>query len=164
MAAPTTYSIDGEQYVALMAGQGGAPVPYYPPDAAMWQYKNYGRVLAFKLDGSEVPLPDKAEQLEALPPPTIQIDQSLADAGGPLYWEYCAACHGSFGEYHASQHPDLSMMNKGTHELFSQIVLEGLYSNNGMASFANSLSKEEVKSIHHFLIMQQKGLYKGNSE
>lgn len=159
MAAPTTYSIDGEQYVAVMASQGGAPVPFYPPDAALWKYRNYGRILAFKLNGKEVPLPEKAKEVETPPPPDFQIDPSLADAGEPLYWENCASCHGGLGQYHYSQHPDLSKMNKGTHELFSQIVLDGLFSNNGMASFANSLSAEEVESIHHFLIREQGKLY-----
>ncbi len=164
MAAPTTYSINGEQYVAVMAGQGGAPVPYYPPDAVLWQYKNYGRILAFKLDGVEVPLPEKTQKVETPPPPEFQVDLSLAEAGEPLYWEYCAACHGGLGEYHFSQHPDLAKMNKGTHDLFSKIVLEGLFSNNGMASFSNSLSEKEVESIHQFLIREQQKLYTQNNK
>ena len=164
MAAPTTYSIDGEQYVAVMAGQGGAPVPYSPPDAVLWQYKNYGRILAFKLDGGEVPLPEKAEKVATPRPPDAQVDPALADAGGPLYWKNCAACHGSLGEYHFSQHPDLAKMNEGTHQQFSQIVLGGLLSNNGMASFSNSLSEEEVESIHHFLIREQQKMYEVNDK
>lgn len=163
MAAPMTYSIDGEQYVAVMAAQGGAPVPYYPPDAVLWQYKNYGRILAFKLDGEEVPLPEKTQKVKTPKPPDVQIDPSLAEAGGPLYWKYCAACHGALGEYHASQHPDLAKMLQGTHNQFSQIVLEGLLSQNGMASFSNSLTEEEVESIHHFLIREQHKLYNADN-
>ena len=159
MAAPTTYSIDGEQYVAVMAGHGGAPVPYYPPDAVLWEYKNYGRILAFKLNGGEVPLPEKTIKAETPSPPDIQVNQALAETGEPLYWEYCAACHGGLGDYHYSQHPDLGSMNKGTHELFSKIVLEGIYSNNGMASFSNSLSEEEVEAIHQYLIREQQKFY-----
>ena len=159
MAAPATYSINGEQYVVVMAGQGGAPVPFSPPDAVLWKYQNYGRILAFKLNGGKVPLPEKTQEVEVPEPPDMEIDLAQADRGEPLYYEYCAACHGALGDYHASQHPDLAKMNAGTHELFQQIVLEGLYSNNGMASFGNSLSKEEVESIHHFLIREQRRLY-----
>ena len=36
MAAPTTYSIDGEQYVAVMAAYGGAETSGYLPDAVIY--------------------------------------------------------------------------------------------------------------------------------
>ena len=85
-------------------------------------------------------------------------------AAGKTKSMVCAACHGGLGNYHYSQHPDLARMNKGTHELFSQIMLEGLYSKNGMASFSNSLSEEEVESIHHFLIREKQKLYKKENE
>ncbi len=159
MAAPMTYAIDGEQYVAVMAGQGGAPVPYYPPDAALWKYRNYGRILAFKLEGKDVPLPERTQQVETPQPPDLVVDPSLVESGGPLYWEYCAPCHGSFGEYHFSQHPDLAKMPVSVHDLFPKIVLEGLFSEKGMASFSNSLTVEEVESIQHFLVSEQQRLY-----
>ena len=164
MAAPTTYSIDGEQYVAVMAAQGGAPVPYYHYDAALWKHKNYGRIIAFKLGGAEVPLPEKYQKVETPEPPDFEINPSQVQAGIPLYWEYCGPCHGGFGDGHFSQHPDLAKMQKGTHDLFAQIVLEGLFSKNGMASFSNSLSEEEVESIQHYLVSEQRRIYEAGSE
>ena len=37
MAAPVSYSLDGEQYISVMAGYGGAPTCCYPEDAAFHQ-------------------------------------------------------------------------------------------------------------------------------
>ena len=59
MAAPITYEIDGEQYVALLAG-GQSGVNKY---AARNRYQNYGRILAFKLGGGTTPLPPKRQPL-----------------------------------------------------------------------------------------------------
>src|SRR5678816_1028640 len=56
IGAPVTYEIDGEQYVAVMAGFGGAPLPFFPEGAAMERYVNHGRILAFKLGGGSTPL------------------------------------------------------------------------------------------------------------
>lgn len=50
-------------------------------------------------------------------------------------------------------------MAKGTPDLFRKIVLEGLLSTAGMASFANSLEKNEVEALHQFLIKQQQIVY-----
>ncbi len=51
MAAPVSYEIDGEQYVALIAGLGGAMAMIHPRESAAQTYQNYGRILAFKLGG-----------------------------------------------------------------------------------------------------------------
>ena len=160
MASPTTYSIDGEQYIAVMAGYGGAPVLSYPGDAVIWKHQNYGRILAFKLGGGETPIPEKTEKIETPEPPELEYSDAMVNTGGHLYEKYCNICHGGFGDGHQSQHPDLAKMNKATHKLFKEIVLGGLYSNNGMASFANSLSEQDVESIQQYLICQQKKLYK----
>ena len=42
-------------------------------------------------------------------------------------------------------------MSAGTHDAFNQIVLEGLLAGNGMASFADVLSKDEVENVHHYV-------------
>lgn len=159
MAAPMTYSINGEQYVAVMAGYGGAPTASYPEDAIMHEYQNYGRILAFKLHGNATPLPPKKIKIEVPEPPEIQIKSELLDKGVEKYMEHCGSCHGGFGENHRSQHPDLSKMQKPTHKLFFDIVIGGILSENGMASFSNSITEEEVEAIHHFLINMQTNLY-----
>jgi quinohemoprotein ethanol dehydrogenase len=160
MAAPTTYSIDGEQYVAVMAAYGGAETSGYLPDAALFQYENKGRILAFKLGGGETPLPPKQKQITTPAPPNTKIKEALIEKGAALYDFYCFICHGAFGDRHLSQHPDLSKLPEAKHMLFNDIVLKGILSQNGMASFSNSLSEADAEAIHHFLLKKQADVYK----
>jgi quinohemoprotein ethanol dehydrogenase len=159
MAAPTTYSIDGEQYVAVMAAYGGAETSGYLPDAAIYQYENKARIIAFKLGGGETPLPPKVKPIKTPAPPTIKINEALIERGAYLYNFYCDICHGKFGDRHLSQHPDLSKLPEAKHLLFKDILLKGILAQNGMASFSNSLTEADVEAIHHFLIKKQKEVY-----
>ncbi len=159
MAAATTYSIDGEQYVAVMAGYGGAETFGYLPDAAFFQYENKGRIIAFKLGGGETPLPPKQKKIETPAPPDTKIKTELLAKGATLYDFYCITCHGNFGDNHLSQHPDLSKLTPAKHMVFNDIVLKGMLSQNGMANFSNSLSEEDVEAIHQYLLKQQTVLY-----
>jgi quinohemoprotein ethanol dehydrogenase len=160
MAAPTTYSIDGEQYVAVMAAYGGAETSGYLPDAAIFQYENKGRIIAFKLGGTETPLPPKVQAVDTPAPPDIKIKEALLERGAYLYNFYCDICHGKFGDRHLSQHPDLSKLPEAKHLLFNDIVLKGILSQNGMASFSNSLTEADAEAVHHFLLKKQTDLYK----
>ena len=160
MAAPTTYSIDGEQYVAVMAAYGGAETSGYLPDAVIYQYENKARILAFKLGGGETPLPPKLKPTETpAPPPAMKIREDLIERGAYLYNFYCDICHGKFGDRHLSQHPDLSKLPEAKHLLFNDILLKGILSQNGMANFSNSLSEADVEAIHSFLLKKQTELY-----
>lgn len=155
MAAPTTYSIDGEQYVSVMAGYGGAETSAYLPDGVVFQYENKGRILTFKLGGGETPLPPKKKPIETPTSPTTAIKTELLEKGAALYEFYCFICHGNFGDKHLSQHPDLSKLTEAKHMTFNDILLKGILSENGMANFSNSLSEADVEAIHHYLIKQQ---------
>lgn len=159
MAGPTTYEIDGEQYVAVMAGYGGAPTSFYAPDAAFYEYQNNGRILAFKLNGGDTPIPPKQMKYNTPEPPKKEIKPDLVTKGAAIYYNYCETCHGGFGTGHYSQHPDLSKMSQGTHDLFNKIVLEGLLSSAGMANFSNSLDVEETEAAHQYLIKLQTEQY-----
>jgi quinohemoprotein ethanol dehydrogenase len=78
----------------------------------------------------------------------VSIDQM--QNGESNYNDYCAVCHG-FIVKSAGGIPDLRKMSAGTHDAFNQIVLEGLLASNGMASFSDVLSEQEVENIHHYV-------------
>lgn len=160
MAAPTTYSIDGEQYVAVMAGYGGAETYGYLPDAVIFEYQNKGRILAFKIGGSTTPLPPKRVEIKTPAPPDTKIKEELVMKGSALFVRYCETCHGGFGDNHFSQHPDLAKLQIAKHQLFKEIVLGGILIPNGMASFSNTLNENDVEAIHHFLLKEQTMQYK----
>ena len=159
MAAPCTYSIDGVQYIAVMAGYGGAPTCCYPADAVFHEYENVGRLIVFKIGGGMTPLPPKRnhEQRPALP--DIKIKEELIAKGSALYYQYCETCHGIGADGRHSLHPDLSMLPATKHQLFRDIVLGGVLAKNGMASFSNSLTEADVEAIQHYVLKKQSELY-----
>jgi hypothetical protein len=96
-----SYEVDGEQYAAVMAGYGGADLVFGPLDqrAAFYKYQNYGRILAFKLDGGPTPLPPKvaitkipkSPEIDMQAPPQrlmLPVDTSSRVRGQwvPLQW------------------------------------------------------------------------------
>jgi len=47
---------------------------------------------------------------------------------------------------------DLRYMPEGSHKLFDDIVLKGIFSGLGMVSFADVLDEQDTADIHHYLI------------
>jgi quinohemoprotein ethanol dehydrogenase len=157
MAAPVTYEIDSEQYIAVLAGFGGAMAPLYPPESATYRYQNYGRLLAFKLDGANTPLPPPRQPLQTPPPPQLATTPAMVQRGAALF-RYCVLCHGGYGEERLSAYPDLFRLDAQVHARFQQIVHDGQLADNGMASFGDVLSKDDVAAIQAFLIQGQTAL------
>jgi quinohemoprotein ethanol dehydrogenase len=155
MAAPNTYRLDGEQYVAVMAAYGGAPTCCYPADAVFHTYENFGRLIVFKLGGNVTPLPPK-RNIGAIPaPPPITAGKEIIAKGAALYYQYCETCHGVGADGTNTLHPDLLRLPEAKHKLFADIVYGGLLAKSGMASFSNSLKPEDVEAIHQYIISQE---------
>ncbi len=93
IAPPVTYSVDGEQYIAVMAGYGGAGAVTGgdPRTMASGKYLNEGHMLAFKLGGT-APLPKIAERNLDIPePPAITATAAQIENGK---YRYAATLHG----------------------------------------------------------------------
>jgi quinohemoprotein ethanol dehydrogenase len=160
MAAPVSYEIDSEQYIAVLAGFGGAMAPLYPAESAAYRYQNYGRLLAFKLGGSATPLPPQRQALKTPAPPDLQNPTpEVMQRGASLFFTYCVFCHGGQGEARLSAYPDLFRLNKSVHDSFQQIVHDGVLANNGMASFADVMNAQDVAAIQAFLAEGQRALH-----
>ncbi len=155
MASPNTYRLDGEQYVAVMAAYGGAPTCCYPADAVFHDYENFGRLIVFKLGGGVTPLPPKRNISSVPQPPAISGTTEIIARGSTLYYQYCETCHGIGADGTNTLHPDLLRLPEAKHKLFREIVLGGLLSKSGMASFSNSLKEEDVEAIHQYIISQE---------
>ena len=155
LAPPITFEIDGEQYVSILTGSGGGdlfggePLPPIEIQASL-TYNNFGRLLVFKLGGNQtLPIPNVRDK--TIPEQKLaNISVKQIQNGESNYNDYCAVCHG-FIVKSAGGIPDLRKMSVGTHDTFNQIVLEGLLASNGMASFADVLSEEEIQNIHHYV-------------
>ncbi|ARN76325.1 hypothetical protein BST96_06520 [Oceanicoccus sagamiensis] len=162
MAAPMSFAIQGEQYIAVMAGYGGAMSRAFPEGAAAYHYQNQGRLLVFKLDGGSVSLPPPVTPLEIPPLPEKWpgFEQADIQQGQALFGQYCVACHGANGQVR-SAYPNLYTLQPAIHALFENIVLEGLFSAGGMAAFNDVLSATDVRNIQAYLITEQQKLLQG---
>jgi quinohemoprotein ethanol dehydrogenase len=152
MAAPMTYAVSGEQYVAIQAGYGGAAITVgpIPPSSAALKYQNTNRIIAFKVGGGAVPRPPpRTEQPIAKPPPE-SATQAQIDAGERMFVAECSRCH----VLGPSSTPDLRRLNDGLHAAFKDIVLKGVLAPAGMERFDDILSEKDVDDIHAYLINQ----------
>jgi len=159
MAAPMTYEIGGVQYVAVMAGWGGGGWSYVPRYGAAYDRRNDGRILVFQLGGGETPKPDLLPPLEPAPPAPEGLfadasDETIAK-GRDLFYGNCAICHSN---QHRAIAPDLRRMQPYTHDIFRDIVRDGLLVQNGMPAWGDLLSEEDADAIHAFLVTEQRSV------
>jgi alcohol dehydrogenase (cytochrome c)/quinohemoprotein ethanol dehydrogenase len=150
IAPPITYRVGGTQYVAVMAGWGGA-VPLVVGELvseALSTQKN--RLMVFSLSG-EKQLP-KLKQIEReLNPPARVVDAELIEHGKLKYQRYCSSCHGD-SAVSGGVLPDLRYMSQQTFEYFNAIVLYGMKKDQGMVGFENVLSKKDSSAIKAYVI------------
>ncbi len=152
IAPPITYEIDGEQYVSIQVGSGGAII--VEGDAAMpasAKYGNYGKMLTFKLNGGGVIEEPEVAARPIPEPPAVEFTEAQVARGMELYHEVCTFCHGIAVLGNAAV-PDLRKMGPQTHRMFKEIVLEGVLADRGMSSFADLVSEKDVEDIYAFII------------
>jgi len=150
MAAPVTYAVDGEQYVAVLAGWGGSAPLIIGGMLADAADRNVSRLLVFRLGGKKQ-LPPLAVQQRALDPPPLEATPETVQHGKALYHRYCVACHGN-SALSGGAVPDLRYTRK--HPVWDRIVLEGMLTSRGMVSFARVLSKEDSHAIQSYVIFR----------
>jgi quinohemoprotein ethanol dehydrogenase len=158
LSAPAmTYTVDGEQYVAVAAAFGGSgglgatgdmqtPVQKYG--------NNAGRIFAFKLGGKqEVAAMPSVVPTDLPKPPDEKIDAAMAAKGFDLFHRHCAVCHGvllnSSGEV-----PDLRSVPPEIWSQYDAVVLDGALADAGMASFKDILNKDDVAAIRSYALQQ----------
>jgi len=155
MAAPMTYAVDGEQFVAVMAAWGGGGYPYVPRDSAAYRHGNEGRLLVFRLGGGPVPQPGDLPPLEVAPEPPpglLPADRETLARGQWLFMSNCTMCHSN---QHRSITPDLRRMSAATHAVFRDIVMDGLLVPAGMPRWDDLFSEADVEAIHAYLVNLQ---------
>jgi quinohemoprotein ethanol dehydrogenase len=152
MAAPMTYSVNGEQYVAVQVGYGGSSITVgpIPPSSAAIKYQNTNRIIAFKLGGGAVPTPPLRVEPPLVAPPKQTATQAQIDAGEIKFIEQCLRCH----QLGPSSTPDLRRLNDGLHVAFKDILMRGLLAPAGMERFDDLLSDKDADNVHAYLIEQ----------
>jgi quinohemoprotein ethanol dehydrogenase len=155
MAGPISYEIDGVQYVAVLAGFGGAMSAIgYPPGSAALKYENSERLLVFKLGGGALTIPAARHRDQQELPTATSTDAATLAKGQMLFFSRCRSCHAS-GAEPANAYPDLWNLAPATHGAFESIVLKGTLSYAGMPSFSDALSGDDVRAIQAFIISDE---------
>jgi quinohemoprotein ethanol dehydrogenase len=152
MAAPTTYAVNGEQYVAVQVGYGGTGIAEgeIPPSSAAVKYENVNRVVAFRLGGGPVPTPPARAVTAFEKPPEQTASPEAIHLGEIKFVEECSRCH----VLGLNVTPDLRKLSAGLHAQFKDIVLHGMLAPAGMERFDDILSELDVDNVHAYLIDQ----------
>jgi len=147
VAGPITYTLNGEQYIAVNAGFGGGAAQI-ERGAGTAPNRAEARLLVFKLDGTEQ-LPPLADAPPVPNPPPLRASEETVQRGAQIYAQTCAECHGQLAMGGVK---DLRYMSRETHDTFNDIVLNGTLEEQGMAGFADLMSEQDTGAVHAYLI------------
>ena len=154
VAAPSTYELDGEQYVALMVGYGGAAAT-----SASIMLKDRprlpGRLMVFKLGGKATAKPYVIPEIPALDLTQVVAGKGDAKNGFAVYHENCQVCHGP--SVSGTYLPDLRKSQMLlTADSFKSVMLDGALASRGMASFSRFLNEKEVEDLRAYILTESK--------
>jgi quinohemoprotein ethanol dehydrogenase len=153
LAPAISYDVDGDQYIAIEIGWGGAFGLAAGELARDTHIKgNVPRVLAFKLNGKDQ-LPPAEPVAEKLlqPPPEVASADTVAQ-GKALYSRSCGTCHGDSG-VSSGVVPDLRYSAGLADAKFWQAVVhDGQLKDRGMAGFASDYSADQIELIRAYVI------------
>lgn len=157
MAGPMSYQVGGEQYVAVLAGWGGAFALSFGSISLNARVRPESRVLVYKLGGTATLPPPKNQPIAQPEPPALSGDDKTVAAGRGLFNGNCGVCHG-LSAVSGGVVPDLRYLSADKHASFLGIVY-GARASRGMPSFAGRLKPEEVQDIHQYLIKRAHDLH-----
>lgn len=153
VAPPITYAVNGQQYIAVLAGWGGAfPLSSGVLHDVSGPVRNISRLLVFKLRGrAQLPA---VPALAALPldPPAFKGTDADVALGGALFGRFCGVCHGD-AAVGSTVLPDLR--RSGTlsdPKTWQSVVHDGALKANGMVGWSNVMSAAQIESIRHYVI------------
>lgn len=150
VAPPITYRVDGKQYIAIMAGWGGA-VPLVVGELVSEALAtNTNRLLVFALNGKKQ-LPKLVQVHKELNPPARIVDEELIAHGKFMYQQFCTSCHGD-SAVSGGVLPDLRYLSREKFSYWDAIVLYGLRQSEGMVRFDDVLTQKDSEAIKTYVI------------
>ena len=154
IAAPMTYAIDGEQYVAVLAGWGGvwdiAPGILSSVSRAARATSAACWCSSWAATAKLPPAPPLNKRVLD-PPPFTGTDAQVA-AGADVYGRYCSVCHGD-AAVAGALNPDLRHSGAlDSADAIKAIVIDGALQDNGMVSFKAALTADDAEAIRQYVI------------
>ncbi|MCB1843794.1 MAG: PQQ-binding-like beta-propeller repeat protein, partial [Halioglobus sp.] len=158
MAAPVTYAIDGEQYVAVAVGFGGGAASEAGAIVHAWEIPNLSRVLVYKLGGmAQLPPVPQRNRALAKPQP-VTASEAVVAHGQVLYQRHCSYCHGD-AMLTGGLTADLRYAAPGVHATWQDIVRGGVLRGAGMVGFEQYLSESDAEAIRQYVLLEAGRLY-----
>ena len=146
VAAPSTYMVDGKQYVSIAVGWGGV----YGLAQRATDRQGPGTVYTFALGGT-TPMPEfvkyRMDELIA----GVTYDPAHVKEGTLLYVSNCVFCHGVPGVDRGGNIPNLAYMKPDFIEHLDKFVFDGPANERGMPNFTGKLSPDDVEKIKAFI-------------
>jgi PQQ-dependent dehydrogenase (methanol/ethanol family) len=146
IAAPSTYLVDGKQYVSIAVGWGGV----YGLAARATERLGPGTVYTFAVGGKAEPPAHVAVQLGKLVE-GVPYDPNHVQAGTALYVQNCAFCHGVPGVDRGGNIPNLGYKDAAIIANLENFVFKGPATARGMPDFTGRLSQDDVQKIKAFI-------------
>ncbi|MDO8889183.1 MAG: PQQ-dependent dehydrogenase, methanol/ethanol family [Hydrogenophaga sp.] len=146
IAAPSTYLVDGKQYVSIAVGWGGV----YGLAQRATDRQGPGTVYTFAV-GGKAPAPAFVKyQMDKLVA-GVKYDPAHVPTGTALYVSNCVFCHGVPGVDRGGNIPNLGYMDAGFIENLDKFVFKGPATERGMPDFTGKLSMDDVQKIKAFI-------------
>ncbi|KGH28339.1 alcohol dehydrogenase [Comamonas testosteroni] len=146
VAAPSTYMVDGKQYVSVAVGWGGV----YGLAARATERQGPGTVYTFAV-GGKARMPEFVAQRTGQLLQGVKYDPAKVEAGTMLYVANCVFCHGVPGVDRGGNIPNLGYMDASYIENLPSFVFKGPAMARGMPDFTGKLSGDDVESIKAFI-------------
>lgn len=146
VAAPSTYQVDGKQYVSIAVGWGGV----YAIAQRATDRVGPGRVYTFVVGGSAEPPKDVIAQTGNLVQ-GVEYSPNDVGPGTGLYVSSCAQCHGVPGVNNGGNVKNLGFTDADVLRALPDLILGETFVEAGMPNFTGRLTREEVVQIRAFI-------------
>jgi alcohol dehydrogenase (cytochrome c)/quinohemoprotein ethanol dehydrogenase len=153
VAPASTFRVKGEQYVAVLAGWGGAwPISGGIVGEPQGPVRNHSRLLVFKLGGTaKLPEPGPLNLPPLDPPALTGTPEQVAD-GAKNFGQFCGVCHGDSAIGSGVTRDLRRAGSLGDAKLWNQIVIGGALAQNGMISWKEELNDQQAENLRQYVI------------
>ncbi len=146
VAAPSSYLVDGKQYVSIAVGWGGSA----GMGTRASERQNPGTVYTFAVGGT-AKMPEFVEYRMGKLLQGVKYDPAKAQVGAALYVANCYACHGLPGVERGGALPNLGYMDAAYIENLPNFIFKGPAMERGMPDFTGKLSNDDVEALKAFI-------------
>lgn len=146
VAAPSTYLIDGKQYVSVAVGWGGV----YGLMNRATERQGPGTVFTFAIGGN-AKAPEFVAYRNTRLLHGVKYDAGKVQAGGAVYLANCLFCHGVPAVDRGGAIPNLGYSDVSVIQNLGKYVFEHASADRGMPNFRGQLTQNDVEALQAFI-------------